>query len=143
MRHLLTLLMIANGTLWGCGAGGDGGEVRGEVTKKRVEKSQVASEGVRKKKVKKAKERIAVLDLRNRSGAKDSEVLYLTSLLRQAASRLPTSRFSVMTKNNILVLLPPNTKLEDCVGTCAVDTGRRIGAQWILVGEVLFFYMFR
>jgi hypothetical protein len=44
-----------------------------------------------------------------------------------------------MTKNNILVLLPPNTKLEDCVGTCAVDTGRRIGAQWILVGEVVRF----
>ena len=80
--------------------------MRGEVTKKRVEKSRVASEGVKKKKDQKAKERIAVLDLRNRSGAKDSEVLYLTSLLRQAASRLPTSRFSVMTKNNILVLLP-------------------------------------
>ena len=44
-----------------------------------------------------------------------------------------------MTKDNILVLLPPGTQIEDCVGTCAVDTGRRLQAQWVLVGEVVRF----
>ncbi len=119
MRHLLTLLMIVSGTLWGCGASTSAG----------VSKTQKAG----------GKERIAVLDLKNRAGVKDSELLYLTSLIRQAAGRLPSDRFSVMTKDNILVLLPPGTQIEDCVGTCAVDTGRRLGAQWILVGEVVRF----
>jgi hypothetical protein len=59
------------------------------------------------------KEWIAVLDLKSRAGAKDSKILYLTSLLRQAASRLPTSRFSVMTKDNILVLLPPSILVSE------------------------------
>lgn len=34
-------------------------------------------------------------------------------------------------------ILPPNTKLEDSVGTCAVDTGRRLAAHWVMVGEVV------
>ena len=85
------------------------------------------------------KERIAVLDLKNQAGVKPSEINYLSSLLRQAAGRLPQSKYSVMTQDNILVLLPPETNLEDCVGTCAVDTGRRLGAHYILVGEVVRF----
>ena len=85
------------------------------------------------------KERIAVIDLKNKAGVNEGELNYLSSLLRQAAGRLPQSKYSVMTQDNILVLLPPDTKLEDCVGTCAVDTGRRLGAHYVMVGEVVRF----
>ena len=38
-----------------------------------------------------------------------------------------------------MVLIDPNTTLEDCVGTCEVETGRTLGADWILTGEVIRF----
>jgi hypothetical protein len=51
--------------------------------------------------VAKDKERIAVLDLKNKAGVKPDEVGYLSDVLRQVASELPTRQFSIMTKDNI------------------------------------------
>ena len=45
----------------------------------------------------------------------------------------------MITKENILVMLPSGKTLADCEGSCAVDTGRKIGAHWVLVGEVVRF----
>ena len=87
----------------------------------------------------KAVERIAVLELGNKAGVDEGELGYLTDLLRQAAGRLPKEHYLVMTKDNILVMLPPGKTLKDCEGTCAVDTGKRLGAHWVLVGEVVRF----
>ena len=85
------------------------------------------------------KSRVAVLDLQNRAKLEEESVNYLSSLLRQAASRLPSQKYSVMTRDNLQVMLPPEVKIEDCQGSCAVDTGRKIGAQWVLTGEVINF----
>ena len=84
-------------------------------------------------------ERIAVIELENIVGVKEDQIHYLTEVLRGAASQLPKTRYSVMTKDNILVMLPPEVGLDDCQGTCAVDTGRRLGAHYILVGSVVKF----
>ena len=85
------------------------------------------------------KERIAVLGLKNRAGVKQGELNYLSEVLRGVASQLPSQKYSVMTEDNILVMLPPNTKIEDCQDTCAITTGRNIGAHWVLVGSVVRF----
>ena len=87
----------------------------------------------------KAKERIAVLGLENRTGVKEDELNYLTQVLREIGSKLPRERYSVVTKDNILVMLPPGRQLEDCLGSCAVETGRNVGADWILVGSMVRF----
>ncbi len=84
-------------------------------------------------------ERVAVLDLANKAGVNQSELGYLTDLLRQAAGKLPKEHYGVLTKDNILVMLPPGKTIEDCVGSCAVETGRNLGAHWVLVGEVVRF----
>ena len=43
-----------------------------------------------------------------------------------------------MTRENTLVLLQASgKKLEDCEGECEVDTGRRLGADLIVSGQVL------
>ena len=84
-------------------------------------------------------ERVAVLNLKNNAGVKTGEISYLTQVLRQAANLLPTEHYLVMTKNNITELLPPNVRLEDCQGACAIETGRNVGAHWVLVGEVVRF----
>ena len=86
-----------------------------------------------------AKERVAILELKNQAGIKNAEAGYLSDVVRDVASELPTQRFSVMTRDNIMVLLPPGVSLEDCVGSCAIETGRNIGAHWIIVGGVVRF----
>ena len=85
------------------------------------------------------RERVAVLSLQNRIDMSREETSYLTGLVRRVASKQLTQRYLVMTQENIEVLLPPDTKLEDCVSECQVDTGRMIGARFIITGEVLRF----
>jgi len=85
------------------------------------------------------KERIATLELINKAGLPSAEVSYLSNLVRQAAGRLPQSTFGVITKDNIQVMLPEGKTLEDCTMECAVQTGREIGAHWIVTGEVVKF----
>lgn len=86
-------------------------------------------------------ERIAVLELMNRAPQQVSkdEVSYLTNELRTVASYLPSSKFLVLTQESLEALIDPSMKLEDCVGSCAVETGRIVGARWILTGEVVRF----
>jgi hypothetical protein len=43
----------------------------------------------------------------------------------------------IMTRENLMVLLASTgKKLEECEGECEVDTGRRIGADHIVSGEI-------
>ena len=46
-----------------------------------------------------------------------------------------------MTKENIYELLPPDKKkdLSACIGECAVETGRNIGADFVVAGEIVRF----
>lgn len=86
-------------------------------------------------------ERVAVLELKNlmREQVSADEVGFLTNELRSVLSLLPKERFMVMTRESIAVLIDPSVRIEDCVGTCEVDTGRMLGAQWIVTGEVVRF----
>jgi TolB-like protein len=84
-------------------------------------------------------ERVAVLALRNRIQMSKEEVDYLTGLVRQIISKRMSRKYLIMTQENIEVLLPPDTNLEDCVSNCQVETGRTIGARYIITGDVLRF----
>src|SRR5438067_12619646 len=61
---------------------------------------------------------------------------YLSDQVRSAVKdSLPQS--SVITRENMLVLLQASgQKLEECEGECEVDTGRRIGADLVVSGEI-------
>jgi formylglycine-generating enzyme required for sulfatase activity len=86
--------------------------------------------------------RLAVLDFQDRSSGAvmPQEVLYLSDLVRGAARRtLPAERFLLMTRENIQELLPEGRSLADCVGDCAVETGRKIGADYVVTGDVTSF----
>ncbi len=85
------------------------------------------------------KERLAVLMLRNRINMSREETEYLTGLVRRIASKRLAQDYLIMTQENIDVLLPPDTNLEECVSECQVETGRTIGARYIITGEVLRF----
>lgn len=86
--------------------------------------------------------RLAVLDFQDRSrrAVTSDEVLYLSDLVRGAMRRnLPPDRFLLLTRENMLELLPAGKTLSDCMGECAVETGRRLGADHVTTGEVTSF----
>ena len=81
-----------------------------------------------------ARPRLAVLELRDYAKLSRFELKSMTSLLRGSAAR--DSRYHVITQENITELLPNNIQLEECVGQCEVETGRRVGAALVMTGEI-------
>ncbi len=83
--------------------------------------------------------RVAVLELRRAAGFTLEDARYLADEVRGAVLKA-APRLSVMTRENLLVLLQASGKdLADCEGECEVDTGRRIGADAVVSGDVLKF----
>jgi hypothetical protein len=82
--------------------------------------------------------RLAVLDFKNQ--AKDmplANVRYFSNLVRGAALTV-SPVVDVMTEENLVALLQATGKdLASCEGECEVDTGRRIGADALVSGELL------
>jgi len=81
--------------------------------------------------------RLAVLELRNStSELTPRQARYFTDLVRSATLQ-SAPQLEVITRENLLVLLQSSGKdLANCEGECEVDTGRRIGADAIVSGEI-------
>lgn len=86
-----------------------------------------------------APRRVAVLTLKNTAHLTPPEVRYIADQVRAGLLQLPPSQFIILTRENILAMLPPGRRLADCEGDCEVETGRNIGADLIVTGEVLAF----
>ena len=63
---------------------------------------------------------------------------YLTNVLReQAVKELPAlQNYTIMTRENIQQMLPPSKAIEDCEGSCLVETGKNIAADYICQARV-------
>jgi hypothetical protein len=65
------------------------------------------------------------------------ELSYLSEIFRKKALEvLGTQQFHIMTKDNILMMLPPGKQLSDCLGECIVETGKNVGAHYVTQGSV-------
>lgn len=65
-----------------------------------------------------------------------SEKKFLTDELRKQAVRvLPSENFIIMTRENVQMLLN-DKKLEECIGSCAVETGRNLSAAYVVNSHV-------
>lgn len=84
-------------------------------------------------------QRIAVLNLLNQAQLKPQEIEYLTNLIRQSFAEKADQKFLLITQENITLLLPPDKKMEDCLQECEVETGRVLGAKYIITGAILIF----
>jgi formylglycine-generating enzyme required for sulfatase activity/TolB-like protein len=84
---------------------------------------------------------VAVLALTNRAGITDDEAEYLTNNVRTVASQmLPNDKFIVMTRENMEALLPQGMDLKKCAeASCEVDTGQKLGAEYIVTGDIVTF----
>ena len=63
---------------------------------------------------------------------------YLTNMLReQAVQELPAElNFTIMTRENIMMMLPPGKSIEDCEGSCLAETGKNISADFVAQARV-------
>ena len=66
------------------------------------------------------------------------ERLYLTDILRgQAVYILPAEQnWTIMTRENINIMLPPGKKIEDCEGSCLAETGKNIAADYVAQARI-------
>ena len=81
---------------------------------------------------------VAVLETVSHGVIKQNENLYLTDVLREVARRvLPTkANYLIMTRENILAMLPPDKSIEECEGGCIVETGRNISAEYVAQARI-------
>ena len=66
------------------------------------------------------------------------EKMYLTDVLRsEAVMTLPAEQnYTIMTRENINMMLPPGKAIEECEGSCLVETGKNISADYVAQGRV-------
>ena len=83
---------------------------------------------------------VAVLEIvpSGEMSLKLSEYRHLTDELRTIAREtLPQGSYAVLTRDNIISLLPPDSEEAQCLAeSCAVEIGRAIGAEYITQGFV-------
>ena len=67
-----------------------------------------------------------------------TERQYLTNMLReQAVQQLPAElNFTIMTRENIQMMLPPGKAIEDCEGSCLAETGKNISADYVAQARI-------
>jgi len=66
-----------------------------------------------------------------------SEYRHLTDELRTRARETLSSTYTILTRDNIFQLLPPDEKEAECLAeSCAVDIGRAIGAEYVTQGTI-------
>jgi TolB-like protein len=81
--------------------------------------------------------KLAVLEFKNFSSDIPRDVVQFFADRVRGAGLALGPRVSVMTRENLLVLLESSGKdLASCEGECEVDTGRRIGADAVVSGDV-------
>jgi len=82
--------------------------------------------------------KLAVLDFKSYTDVlKPEDVRYFTDLVRGTMLKASPT-LQVMTRENLFVLLQATGRdAATCEGECEVDTGRRIGADSVVSGEIL------
>jgi TolB-like protein len=83
--------------------------------------------------------KIAVLDFNNSAKLGTDEIDYLTDLVRGVALGLSQATYFVITKENILEILPPGADLACTEGQCEVKAGQMIGADLVVSGGIIRF----
>ena len=73
------------------------------------------------------------VDSKTKSKVSLTDRQFLTNVLREeAVKQLPAAQnYTIMTRDNILQMLPPGKSIEDCEGTCLVETGKNISADFV------------
>ena len=75
---------------------------------------------------------VAILETLGDSSLTLKEKQYVTDKIRNMAlNHLPRKNYDIITRENILVMLPPDKELYECEGSCIVETGKNISADYV------------
>ncbi len=76
---------------------------------------------------------VAIVETMGNDVAQSQETQYLTNVLREEAVKILRAdlNYTIMTRENILAVLPADKSLEDGEGDNLIETGRNISAQYI------------
>ncbi|MEZ4468081.1 MAG: hypothetical protein R3F43_27515 [bacterium] len=66
-----------------------------------------------------------------------AEARFFADVVRGAGLKALAERALVLTRENLAAQLPPGTDLAACEGACEVETGRNVGADFVISGEIL------
>ena len=80
--------------------------------------------------------RIAVLELINHAQLPKEEVDIITDTVRGKIAELLGNRFTMITKENILVLIDQQTCNQASEASCEVEMGQKLGAHYIITGTL-------
>src|SRR6059058_5901078 len=83
---------------------------------------------------------LSVLELHNKLAGADKSAVDAAYLSDRIRAEVLDAKLGVkvMTRENMFVLLQAQGKsLENCEGECEVDTGRRLGADYVVSGDLL------
>ena len=83
-----------------------------------------------------ARRRLAVLELTDTTGQQAAGASWLGETIRTRAARRMGDAWLLLTRENILAMLPPGVDLASCEGDCEVETGRNIGAHAVMTGTL-------
>ncbi|PWJ61874.1 MULTISPECIES: hypothetical protein [unclassified Fibrobacter] len=81
---------------------------------------------------------VAVVETISDGVIQANENQFLTDVLREEAVKVldPSLNYTIMTRENIQAMLPPDKNIEDCEGSCLVETGRNIAANYVVQARV-------
>lgn len=81
---------------------------------------------------------VAVLESISGGVLKYHEAQFITNVLREEAVRALYSKLNatIMTRENIIEMLPPDKSLEECEGSCIVETGKNISADYVSQAKI-------
>ena len=75
---------------------------------------------------------VAILETLGDSSLTLKEKQYVTDKIRNMAlNHLPRKNYDIITRENILVMLPPDKELYECEGNCIVETGKNIAKKYV------------
>ena len=83
--------------------------------------------------------RVVILDFKNGAQIPDKDLELIVTLLRGSFIDSLGDHLSLLSKENLRELLPEGITIEDCDGTCEVQTGRLLQAHFVVTGKVLSF----
>ena len=110
------------------------------ISEKKSEKTMLRNRTKNEIVVKKARNpiHVAILETKSRGVIELNESQYLTNVLREEAVKVlpPSLNYTIMTRENILAMLPPEKRIEDCEGSCLVETGRNISADYVAQASI-------
>ena len=80
--------------------------------------------------------RLAVLELQGEPGSVQQKQVWTDQVRAIALRLLKDKEILVIDRDQFKVLLDPNRQLNDCIGLCAAELARELGAHWSLSGQL-------